>query len=386
MQTQTPRRAEDYLLDLQATVRASSPVSHVLQEGCANIQQVLRERYTLTAGSLPSSSDRDLGYATSSNSDMYAPVRLCREAAGGREECEDDEECEEPEPLYQLSLDTAARDGVPVPQEARTRHRLSQFSMPDLSSPASPATDTPGSDRATSEGLTPRSRSRSGSERNVHHYYASVTLTGDGPGPSCREDSTSLSRQYAPPPVPRSSEAGRVRFFGDVVPLYCQARPVNARSVPELPNVGVHARGQGLGANQASAARESRANLGPYPNGRHVQVTTPGEGGGGGCPRSQSFEGGAGTLAAPHQHRAGRGTAGAEGQFPYGRYNHHDDGGCSTCSSSSDSDDWGYSWYGWPRPADCKLSYVDDMGIGGVAAPGQARARRHKKHKQCVLS
>nr|KAG5701909.1 hypothetical protein BaRGS_014974 [Batillaria attramentaria] len=371
-QTQTPRRAEDYLQDLQATVRMSSPVSHVLQEGRADIHQVLREHYTLP-DSLPSS-DRDQGYATSSNSEVYAPGMYGEGPVPGGD-------YQEPDEVYRLNFDGLV-DALPTPQEARTRHRLSQFSMPDLSTPAP---DTPSPDKHS--GLSSRSRSRSGSEKNVSVHYASVSVTNGMPSPG----SEAAGGQF-----PQGSSDLRVRFYGDPTPLYCQARPSAMRSFPELPNVGVDARVPGPSARQPAAALalpdDNKMNPITRPSHSHLRGVQPGH-----YPRSQSFEGRPGVMGLPP--RAGHSRRDRErerdreggdteqvGQFPYAQYDHDDR--CSTCSSSSDSDDWGYNWYDWPRPAGSKISYVDDMGIGGATGSQTlpTRGRRHKKNKQCVIS
>ncbi|GFN76170.1 protein prickle [Plakobranchus ocellatus] len=217
MTTQTPRRPEDYLVSMQAPPRVSSPVSHVLQvreedatDARPGIQEVLRQQYTLppggsggggssgggggdnhtTHGSQPSS-DRDQGYATSSNSEVYAPgmfevhagENVIREVDEG--EATDDEESEA---RYAMNVDSLV-DALPALQEAKRRNRLSQFSMPDLSpncdasqegtnkeliSPVSEGRSdlvTSGSDPGADPG------SQSGSERNMSSvHYASVSI------------------------------------------------------------------------------------------------------------------------------------------------------------------------------------------------------------------
>ncbi|KAL8609915.1 hypothetical protein ACOMHN_016390 [Nucella lapillus] len=372
MQTQTPRRAEDYLQDLQATVRVSSPVSHVLQEGRADIHQVLREHYTLPE-SLPSS-DRDQGYATSSNSEVYAPGLYGEGAMGGLE-------YQEAGTVYQLNLDGLV-NALPTPQEARTRHRLSQFSLPDLTAPG-PA-ETPSPDKPSS-----KSHSGSGSEKNISVHYASVNVTNGVQTPADEPDGS----QH-----PSHPSDVRVRFYDNTVPLYCQAHASNVRSFPELPNVGVEHQDQGhchrsrrTPASALALPDDQKMNPISRPQSHHLRGVQPGNGSGG-YPRSQSFEGGPGALTVPHQHRASHVGRSREaetfstGQFPYGRY---EDDRCSTCSSSSDSDEWGYNWYDWPRPTGSKITYVDDMGIGGMTGQGGQtlpRVRRHKKNKQCVIS
>lgn len=387
MQTQTPRRAEDYLQDLQATVRMSSPVSHVLQEGRADIHQVLREHYTLP-DSLPSS-DRDQGYATSSNSEVYAPGMYGEGQVSGPD-------YQEPDEVYRLNFDGLV-DALPTPQEARTRHRLSQFSMPDLSS-TSP--DTPSPEKHS--GLS--SRSRSGSEKNISVHYASVSVTTGMPSPA---NESAASGGGAGQFGPECRSDLRVRFYGDPSPLYCQARPSGMRSFPELPNVAMEARVPHPSSRQPAAALalpdDNKMNPITRPGHNHARGVQPGH-----YPRSQSFEGRPGTMGLPlpprthHTHgrrdrergergeriqRARDGDADLTGQFPYAQY---EDDRCSTCSSSSDSDDWGYNWYDWPRPAGSKITYVDDMGIGGATGVMSqtlpTRGRRHKKNKQCVIS
>ncbi|XP_025106319.1 prickle planar cell polarity protein 3-A-like isoform X3 [Pomacea canaliculata] len=375
MQTQTPRRAEDYLQDLQATVRVSSPVSHVLQEGRADIHQVLRQHYTLP-DSLPSS-DRDQGYATSSNSEVYASGMYEGQLGGG--------DYQEPGTLYQLNLDGLVDALPPVTQEARTRHRLSQFSMPDLST----VPDTPSSDKHS--GLSSRSRSRSGSERNISVHYASVSITHglplSSPGVSPCPPAGVTGVHFPPGTEPH--------FYGERVPLYCQARPAAVRSFPELPGLGVEQRLAGptqrLPAAALALPDDTKMNPISRPPQHHLLrgAQQPNS-----YPRSQSFEGRPGGMGGPRRHHhhpprreSGGGEAGEGvgiGQFPYAHY----DDRCSTCSSSSDSDDWGYL-YDWPRPPGTKISYVDDMGIGGTTTRVQTlptRGRRHKKNKQCVLS
>lgn len=354
MQTQTPRRAEDYLQDLQATVRVSSPVSHVLQEGRADIHQVLREHYTLP-DSLPSS-DRDQGYATSSNSEVYAPGIYGEGQLVG---------ADYQEPVYQLNLDGLA-DALPIAQEARTRHRLSQFSMPDLSL----VPDTPVSDKQS--GLSSCARSRSGSDKNISVHYASVNITHD----LQNSVGNPSSGQATSPTDPC------MNFYGDLAPLYCQARPSSVRSFPELPNVGLEPRGfSPVGRVPAAALAlpdEHKMNPISRPHRHHLGGAQPNS-----YPRSQSFEGRPGVLMGPPRHARSRDTDGETmGRFPYAQYEDR----CSTCSSSSDSDDWCYDW---SRPPGSKISYVDDMGIGGMNARVHTlptRGRRHKKNKQCVIS
>jgi hypothetical protein len=423
MQTQTPRRAEDYLQDLQANIRVASPVSHVLQEGRADIHQVLREHYTLPE-SLPSS-DRDQGYATSSNSEVYAPG-LYSEVGDGVPPMpgEAGQYQEAGPPHYQLNADGLMEPSSAAPQEARTRHRLSQFTTTTPRASASPSSsgpvtpDTPGSDRS---GYKSRS-SRAGSARNVSVHYASVSVTNGVQTPA---------DDQPPPPtcaVPHcvtshTSETRMVRFYSDTVPLYCQAHPNNVRSVPELPNLGLEMQqGQGHRSRRVPAAAlalpdDQKMNpISRPPNHVHLRSVQPGTSNERTYPRSQSFEGRPGALSpqAPHQRGVAGGVAGgvpgsvvgrsrdaesiathgrghghgAGRGFPYGQY--EEDDRCSTCSSSSSSDDWGYNWYDWPRPPGAKISYVDDMGIGGMTARGHStlpgRGRRHKKNKNCVIS
>ncbi|CAG5124393.1 unnamed protein product, partial [Candidula unifasciata] len=431
MTTQTPRRPEDYLVSMQEA-RVSSPVSHVLQEGRAGIQEVLRQQYTLP-DSLPSS-DRDQGYATSSNSEVYAPGMF--EVHAGQHEEE-----EEAESLYALNVDGLV-DALPL-QEAKHRNRLSQFSMPDLSQ------DEPGSaqevaslhSESKSDPLSPSSDipSQSGSERNVSVHYASVSVPHHCP----TEDPSTLMSPAAIMMMHQSNNHGNFQhhFNRNYVvelsstgaypllpngvtsphgcPVYRQATPTSVRSYSELPHHLISEKRDAAHVSRPPPHPRNVSGL-PLPDGSKMNPITrppssqsrPSSSQARGCPRSQSFEGRPGNSLSQHPsssnmtqsrshghghshhqsssrtHRAAQLSrplvldSAAADRFMYGNF---DDDRCSTCSSSSSSDDFDYHFS--PRSTS-KITYVDDMGIGGtVTSPsGPGKNRRHRqKSKQCVV-
>ncbi|XP_046363462.1 prickle planar cell polarity protein 3-like isoform X2 [Haliotis rufescens] len=374
MQTQTPRRPEDYLQELQA-VRVGSPVSHVLLEGNKDIHEVLRQQYTIN-DSYPSS-DRDQGYATSSNSEVYAP--------GLYEAPQQSVPFTDPEAVYHLNLDGLI-DGLPC-QEAKKRNRLSQFSMPDLTKEP----DTPGSDKSN---LSSRSRSRSGSEKNVSVHYASINPQRERIPP-------------CPPETPPTIGCERLESDnGYAVPHghqqhhhhnhhhhhhhhHGQQQPPSHRSFPELPNIRQIGR---RGAAAIPLPDEHKMNpISRPPTGARPHSSGANNSG---YPRSRSFEGRPGNSYYSEPRGA---TGGFNGRPPsmessvldrFDRFPYEDDR-CSTCSSSSDSDDY-YYYYDSPRrqgPGP-RISYVDDMGIGpqGRARTMNTRGRHKNKNKQCVIS
>lgn len=71
-----------------------------------------------------------------------------------------------------------------------------------------------------------------------------------------------------------------------------------------------------------------------------------------------------------------------------------DDGWCSTCSSSSESEDEGY-FLGEPIPRPIQLRYLSNQelvhkynntGIGGPNRSGQLHTRKRRKSKNCIIS
>ena len=399
MTTQTPRRPEDYLVSMQAPPRVSSPVSHVLQgreedsatDGRAGIQEVLRQQYTLppgggssggggadhhtTHGSQPSS-DRDQGYATSSNSEVYAPGMfevhagedVIREVDEG--EATDDEGSEA---QYALNVDGLV-EALPNLQEAKCRNRLSQFSMPDLSpnshdptandliSPVSEGRSdliTSGSDPGADLGADPGSQS-GGSDRNMssvhyasvsiphhqnHHYPpdedpntlmspAAIMMMNHGGGPHLQHQHQPYYQQpgtyvdhhhysVLPPTLPAPSPPTPI-LHNNGYPLYRQVAPqaltsTSARSHPDL----------GSGVRTTCAARppapphshsRTNANALPLPDSTKMNpISRPPSSQAGtprpvaGCSRSQSFEGHPGNLGMHANHHS----------HQHNHHNHH---------------------------------------------------------------
>lgn len=428
MTTQTPRRPEDYLVSMQEA-RVSSPVSHVMQEGRAGIQEVLRQQYTLP-DSLPSS-DRDQGYATSSNSEVYAPGMF--EVHAGQLDEEDED------PIYTLNIDGLV-DALPL-QEAKKRNRLSQFSMPDLSQ---------GDKLVSQDDTSPQSETRSdppspgsgdpsppGSDKNISVHYASVMVPhhhpADDPNTMMSPAAVLMMHQsnghkhlhhhhhYNPTLAdPRYPPNGSLP--SQMFPVYRQAVPSSVRCYQEIPNTRIIEKREPL-VSQRPPAHPRNASGIPLPDSMKMNpITRPPSGQAktppsreprsprpNSCPRSQSFEGRPGnpptqTHTSSSMNRSvnhslnNPSSQGSRGQrqpvildssaadrFMYGNF---DDDGCSTCSSSSSSDDFDYNYHFSSRNTN-KISYVDDMGIGGTVSNQsavQARGRRHRqKTKQCVL-
>ena len=375
MQTQTPRRPEDYIQELQA-VRVGSPVSHVLQEGCGEIHQVLRQQYTITDSGPPS--DRDQGYATSSNSEVYAPGMyegsgpyegpsqglyegpsqgLYEEPSQGLyEEPSQGPGPSDPDHLYHVNVD-GLLDALPC-QEAKTRNRLSQFSMPDLTGEQL-APETPEYDRPIN--IASPTRSASGSEKNLSVHYATIS-----PRPLQSPDHTS--------PTSPTGACASVQGPTDS-PVY--HGPPSVRSYPELPHVRQVGRRGRAGASDIPLPDDNKMNPISRPRSNHHRPPPHPNG----YPRSRSFEG------RPSSVSETRGAIGTSGHYARGEYFnwYDDDDRCSTCSSSSDSDD--YYCYESPRRYGPKISYVDDMGIGPSGQSRTMPRSRHKRrNKQCVIS
>lgn len=101
------------------------------------------------------------------------------------------------------------------------------------------------------------------------------------------------------------------------------------------------------------------------------------------CPRTTSDL----TLQNPG---AGRRTG--LNQYSWDEYD--DDGWCSTCSSSSESEDEGY-FLGEPIPKPVQLRYLSNQelvhrysgtGMGGSSRSGHLHARKRRKSKNCIIS
>ena len=360
MQTQTPRRPEDYIQDINS-IRLGSPVSHALQEaGTQGMQDALRQQYSLS-DSLPSS-DRDQGYATSSNSEVYAPglyeppptqMSHIRDSMGG---------------AYEINVD-GLLDALPVPQDAKRKNRLSQFSMPDLSDPQA--------SHEAGNGNSQNSRSKSGSERNLNfHDYEELPGMYDVPN-----NKNNRTQGYRP--------AKRVERS------LSSTQPGSVRSYPELRNVQFN-------NNPSPSAMNHNNNLSlppcPPDSERMNPINRPPMGRApptlrvSQYPRSRSFEGKPSErFKEGHHHRhSRRGERSTEsGQVHWADSNyreHEDDDRCSTCSSSTDSDE--YYYYDNNRWG-TRISYVDDMGMSlqGNSGIRHRSAGSHRvKQKQCVIS
>ncbi|KAK3101185.1 hypothetical protein FSP39_001608 [Pinctada imbricata] len=367
MQTQTPRRPEDYMQDINS-IRLGSPISHALQEsGTQGLQDALRQQYSLS-DSLPSS-DRDQGYATSSNSEVYAPglyeppptqMSHIRDSMGGG---------------YEISVD-GLLDALPVPQDAKKKKRLSQFSMPDLSKEpqSSPNNEFP-------NGISQNHRSTSGSEKNLHsHEYEELPGMYDVPNN-------------------RANQSQNYRHGRKVERSLSSTQPGSVRSYPELRNV------QFSVSNPCSSATATNMNnnLPPRSNGDRMNpINRPPSGRPppslrvSRYPRSRSFEGKPserGHFSEGHRRRHARRSerSGEVGQGHWSDSNYRDgqegdyeDDRCSTCSSSSDSDDYYYydnaNW-------GTRISYVDDMGMSLQGGGRHRTSGSHRvKQKQCVIS
>ncbi|KAF6731797.1 Prickle-like protein 2 [Oryzias melastigma] len=101
------------------------------------------------------------------------------------------------------------------------------------------------------------------------------------------------------------------------------------------------------------------------------------------CPRTTSDL----TLQNPG---AGRRT----GLSQYSWDDYYDDDWCSTCSSSSESEDEGY-FLGEPIPRPVQLRYLSNQelvqkysnsGVGGANRSGQMSGRKRRKSKNCIIS
>ncbi|XP_056128997.1 prickle-like protein 2b [Lampris incognitus] len=127
----------------------------------------------------------------------------------------------------------------------------------------------------------------------------------------------------------------------------------------------------------------------PPPRGVRDQF---GIGGGGGryqpqpfrqCPRTTSDL----TLQNPGPHRR-------MGLSQYSWDDYEDDDWCSTCSSSSESEDEGY-FLGEPIPRPIQLRYLSNQelihkynntGVGGPSRSGQLHSHKRRKSKNCIIS
>lgn len=340
MQTQTPRRPEDYLMQDSNEIRLGSPISHALQDNSvASIQEVLRQQYSLT-DSLPSS-DRDQGYATSSNSEVYAPG-LYEPISTSIPMIQDTQS-------NNFNFDNF-KESLPI-QEAKMKNRLSQFSMPDLSidPPQEPIMEK-------KPAFDPRNRSRSGSEKNLSVHF---------------QNYEELGATYYDVPYVQSNHHHCSRKGSRNSSNYD-----SFKSQPELPTSNTIP--QSLD-NRTTPINDGQR-MTPITRPKNVQfdpsIPAPK------YPRSRSFEG------KPRGHYYDRSYQ--HEMPPQGYAEGYDDDRCSTCSSSSDSDDYPY-YYEPPRRNGPRITYVDDMGVGlGGRNTYQTlplgRGRHKNKNKQCVIS
>ena len=359
MNMQSVRKAEDYIQDI-SNIRLGSPVSHAMQESSVNVlQEVLRQQYTIPE-SCPSS-DRDQGYATSSNSEVYAPgmyeppTKARLEMSG-----------------YEINMDGLV-DALPL-HDAKKK-RLSQLSMPDLSKDQLHRTD---SDKESSSGSRSRSisRSRSGSEKNL-----GVKFSGNA------------QANYFHPEVPTNFIQS---FSGRPKSLTGQNTSAN-RSFPELSSTAAVVPTEDL--NDLPLPDEEKMNpITRPPSGRSHSRRH----GHNRCPRSQSFEGRGSMLAQGAQssdlerkkilknknHNMSN-TSELSMSMDRGVDQYEESYSCSTCSSSSDSDDDFDYYYDSPSKGAQRIAYVDSFGFAESKSATMGRAvRRHKskKDKNCIIS
>lgn len=375
MQTQTPRRPEDYVHDINS-IRLGSPVSHALQEqGTMGMQEALRQQYSLS-DSLPSS-DRDQGYATSSNSEVYAP--------GIYDTSRSQNSQGQSSGNYELNVDSLI-DALPVPHEAKLKKRLSQLSMPDLSKEPQ---SSPGEENGK---MNSQARSRSGSEKNLHtryHEYEELPCMYDVPNKNTKNvNNCHPSQEYRSiRPMDRMLGHGNQESARSFPELRYNCTSDSPQNIP-LPHPNVQVNTSPSHVNNGLPPLPDSVRMNPInrPPSRRVPLQVSD------YPRSQSFEGRPSERA--HSRRHGRRRNNrvprrdqVQGHWPdSNNYGDDDDDYCSTCSSSSDSDDSFYYDDRGPRP---RISYVDDMSItlGNNSAMRQRMMGRHRvKQKQCVIS
>lgn len=354
------RKAEDYMQDI-SNIRLGSPVSHAMQDSSCNaLQEVLRQQYSIPE-SCPSS-DRDQGYATSSNSEVYAPG-LYEPPTKARLEMSG----------YEINMDGLV-DALPL-HDAKKK-RLSQLSMPDLSKEQ---LNQNCSDKESSSGSRSRSmsRSRSGSEKNL-----GVKFSG------------SPQANYYHPEVPTNFIQS---FSGRPKSLTGQNASAN-RSFPELSSGTGNIPPDDL--NNLPLPDEEKMNpISRPPSGRSH---SSGRHGHGRYPRSRSFEGRASMLTQGAQssdlerkkilknpnHNMSH-TSELSMSMDRGVDHYEDSYSCSTCSSSSDSDDDFDYYYDSPSKGAPRITYVDSYGFAENKSATMGRAvRRHKgkKDKNCIIS
>ncbi|KAL4226730.1 Prickle-like protein 2 [Mactra antiquata] len=358
--TQTPRRPEDYMQDI-GNIRLGSPVSHAMQESSVMaLQEVLRQQYTIPESCM--SSDRDQGYATSSNSEVYAPgiyeppTKANIEMTG-----------------YEINMDGLV-DALPL-HDAKKK-RLSQLSMPDLSKERLHRT---GSEKESSSGGSSRSRSisrsRSGSEKNLGVKF-------------CGNTQANFYHPDVPTNFIQPYNGGRPKTMPG------QGSSAN-RSVPELHRVTGHSPSQD-DINELPLPDEEKMNpISRPPSGKSHHHRSR-------YPRSRSFEGRASMLGqTSHSHELERKkilknskhnishTSELSMSMDRGVDQYDESSSCSTCSSSSDSEDDFDYYYDCPNKGAPRITYVDSFGFPSNKCSTLGRpVRRHrgKKDKNCILS
>ncbi|CAG5119662.1 unnamed protein product, partial [Candidula unifasciata] len=436
--TQTPRRPEDYLVNMQEA-RVCSPVSHVMLEGRAGIHEVLRQQYTLP-GSLPSS-DRDQGYATSNNSENYAP---------GLFQTRDNEIVDqEDESAYTINFDSLI-DALPL-QEAKCRNRLSQFSMPDLSQEGQlPASEGTAEDKSNFPSLARDNTNKQNSRRNISVHYASTSIphhiSSDNPGAVMSSSGMMINPNNNPewdhhlnynqmgnplcnwhplqngnpvrqsPCVNKQKKTSLTQHVYSEIAQSSNSETAKSHKPPAYPrNVSSPAKAD-LGKITNTAPPVCSQTYSPC-NQTHTRCSIS-------ISRSQSFDGGPGSLMLQNQnvsnskessfsprnchlkqqtslahhasavvHQTPSGAHHTSIHLPSSDivpadkyvYANSQDDRCSTCSSSSSSEDFDYYF---SSKNTNKISYVDDMGIGGTIRSSSIRKKGHRhrqKNKHCVL-
>ncbi|XP_064605084.1 prickle-like protein 1-B [Liolophura sinensis] len=370
MQTQTPRRPEDYIQDINATyiqLSTTTPGSVTSQpQVYAQITADLRQQFRLSQN-ISSSSDRSM----QSKSNDVSPEDFVRPPLGfvhqGNELNMNCMPQRSDHDLEGMVENMCISDG-------RKKHRLSQFSMPDLTKDTP---GTPGSDRRSTVSSN-KSRSKSGSERNL-------SVTFDLP-----QDTPSPSRHYEVPHMPRTQLRTNGSFNVNNRPTYVDPKTTMTYSASP--------KRQPLSPPRELCDNAEKMNPISYP-----QQPQPNTSQGMTYPRSRSFDerswGSRQFQDGPHgahSQGAGKGNqcyqrACSELAIEDGFARHEragfDEDWCSTCSSSSDSDDFFYP----PARVGPRISYVDDMGGTGKGRGRRSHlsssGKRHRdKSKNCVLS
>lgn len=117
-----------------------------------------------------------------------------------------------------------------------------------------------------------------------------------------------------------------------------------------------------------------------------------GGGGGGGRYQPQPFRQCPRTTSDLTLQNPGASRRSGLNQYSWDEYD--DDGWCSTCSSSSESEDEGY-FLGEPIPKPMQLRYLSNQelvhkyngtGMGGSGRSGHLHARKRRKSKNCIIS